>query len=206
MKLGYVVLQLRIKETRFEDRIGGAAALQMALDSTLLDEMMFVIQLSDDTPPNEYDSSINQLVAEKFGVIVALKMDEDPTDETGIKAFDKLHDVREEIFGALLGWQMPGAESLCYYRGGNLLDFNRAWLWYQFEFEVETRLTDMVDVGVDDLGRLQRIYAQYVLGLWDDSEAAPLEGVPPYLPIDEYDAAQSNLRLVDMKQMVQEEE
>ena len=203
MKLGYVALQLRLAETRFENRIGGSAALALAQDSTLTDEMMFVIPLAENASSNEYDNMINQIVTERFGVIVALKMDEDITDKTGIKAFDKLHDVRTEIFKALLGWQMPDAESICSYSGGQLLDFNRAWLWYQFEFTVGTRIQAEVELDWTDTGVLQKIYAQYVLGEYDDGSI--LEGVPPLLTANETNPI-SGLRLVDMAQMIQRED
>lgn len=200
-----MALQLRLANTRFENRIGGAAEVALAEDATLTNEMVFVVPLSESAPPNVHDSHINQKLTETFGVIVALKMDTDLADKTGIIAFDKLHDVRTEIFGALLGWQMPEAESLCYYSGGRLIDYNAAWLWYQFEFSVDTRLQALVELDMTDVELFKKIYAQYVLGPWEDSEAYPLKGVEPLLTIDETDPDQSDLRLVDMKDMIQED-
>jgi hypothetical protein len=206
MKLGYVALKLRLANTRFINRIGGAAAMALALDSTLADEMLFIIPLSETVTPNEQDNNINQIISEKFGVVVALRMDDDSTDKTGIKPFDKLQDVRDEIFGALLGWEMPDAESLCSFAGGRLLDFNRAWMWYQFEFLVKTRIEERIMQDETDVGWLKTIYAQYVLGEYDedDSTIEILRGGKPLLPVEETDPI-SGIRLVDMTQIVEED-
>jgi len=207
MRLGYVVLKLRLANTSFENRIGGSAALALALESTLAQEMVFVIPLSETVPANAYDSGINQLITERFGLVVALKMDADPADKTGIRAFDRLHDVRAEFLSVLSGWEMPdaGVDSLVYYVGGRLLDFNRAWMWYQFEFEFQTRLEEMTQPDTTDVGVLNKIYAQYVLGPWSASNAKTRNAVKdpaPFLTIDETDPI-DGLRLVDMEQIIE---
>ncbi len=206
MKLSAVALKLRIADTSFANRIGGAAALGLATESTLLVETVFVIPLLENASANEYENHINQVITERFGLVVALKMDEDPTDETGIQAFDRLHDVRQEFFDTLLGWEMPGTEGLCAYGGGLLLDFNRAWLWYQFAFEVKTRLEDILELDMTDVVPFNRLYAQWVLGPWEGSNAElreAIRGVAPHLPVNETDPADS-LRLIDMAQMIQQ--
>ncbi len=208
MKLSAVALKLRLADTSFEDRIGGSAALALAVESTLAVEMVFVIPLLESTNDNEYDNTINQVVTERFGLVVALKMDDDLTDKTGIQAFDRLHDIRSEFFKALLGWQMPEAESICAYAGASFLDFHRGWLWYQYSFEVKTRLGSEVELDMTDVSPFDRIYAQWVLGPWDGSNAElreALKQVAPRLPADETDPA-DGLRLIDMAQMIQREE
>ena len=52
MKLGPIVLKLRAADTRFENRIAGAAELAAALEGTLQKEMAFVIQLDENATPN----------------------------------------------------------------------------------------------------------------------------------------------------------
>lgn len=207
MRLSAVALKLRVDDTSFENRIGGSAALDLALDSTLAVEMVFVIPLLESAGPNEYPNHINQVITERFGLVVALKMDEDLTDKTGIQAFDRLHDIRQEFFDSLLGWEMPGAESICNYAGATLLDFNRGWMWYQYAFETKTRLglDDTAEPDMTNVTPFERIYAQYVLGPWDGSNAElreAIRGVAPYLPVDETDPTDS-LRLIDMAQMIQ---
>jgi hypothetical protein len=140
MKLGKIVLKLRLANTTFENMIGGAVELTAAINNTLTKEMAFVIPLIDDARVNEYDNFINQAITERFGVVVALRNDLDFADKLGIAAYDRLHDIRNEIFSAILGWQIAEAETITYYRGGKLVGFNSAYLYYQFEFEYQSRV------------------------------------------------------------------
>jgi len=159
--LSSIVLKLRAGKTHFENRIAGAAELEAALRGTLQKEMAFVIPLNEDTTPNEYDTSINQKVIERFGVVVAVASDESQRDKTGITAYDSLHNTRAELFRCLLGWLIPGAEDLVSYGGGRLLQFDRSYLWYQYEF-VTTFLIDEDDgVPLGETNWLDTIRAEY---------------------------------------------
>lgn len=165
MRLGPIVLKLRLANTRFENRIAGAAELAFSLKGSLLAEMAFVVQLSEASSPNVYDSGINQKITERFGIIVMLKNDVSQKDKTGLTAYDSLFEIRKELLKALLGWQIPGTESLVSYGGGRVLGINRAQFWYQFEFEAMTRIDDNdgIDVGRDKLENFDIIYAQWVM-------------------------------------------
>ena len=166
MKIGPVVLKIRAAETRFANKVGGAAELALAMTYTLKEEMAFVVQLTETASRNDYDSGINQKINETFAVIVAIDNATTEKDKLGIIAHDTLYDVRSEIFGAILGWQMDNTvEDIISYNGGKLLRIDRAHLWYQFEFSVGTRITDEdgFDNGEDDLDWFDRIYAQYIL-------------------------------------------
>ena len=177
MRIGPIALKLRIAKTRFGDLIGGAAELAYALAGTLTKEVAFVIQLAETVDPNTYDSGINQKISERFGVIVALDNATSDRDKTGLTAYDTLFEIRTELFAALLGWQMPGAEDLVSYGGGRILGIDRARLWYQFEFVAGTRISDEdgVDSGVEALEDFDTIYAQYVL---TPSADLPAGGIP----------------------------
>jgi len=165
VKLGPLVLKIRLAETRFENRIGGAAELALAMTYTLQKEMAFVVQMAETAGQNKYDSGINQLITERFAVIVAINNASSDKDKLGLTAYDSLYEIRAEIFKAILGWQMNGAESLVSYAGGRVVRVDRAYLWYQFEFLVDTRISDDdgIDVGAEDLGLFDRIYAQWIL-------------------------------------------
>lgn len=180
MKLQPIVLKLRVAETRFNNKIAGAAQLALAMTNTLYEEMAFVIQLSEVASRKEYDSGINQKITERFAIVVALKNDTESTDKTGIIANDLLFTVRAQLWKALLGWQMDeGEESLIYYSGSRLLRIDPSYLWHQYEFEVEMRVDndDGVDLGETDA--FNSIYAQYVLT--PDSQI-PITGETPKLP------------------------
>ena len=175
MQIAPVVLRLRLASTRFENRIAGAAELALALSGTLQEEVAFVIQLGETCPPNEYDNHINQVVTERFAIIAAIKNDTAQSDKTGLTAYDSLYSFRQELFDAILGWQMDQAESLVYYRGGRVVEINRAWLWYQFEFEFTMRLGNDVVDNTGDLNYFDTIFAQYVLS---PSADLPVENLP----------------------------
>lgn len=180
MKLQPVVLKLRAADTRFGNKIAGAAQLAYALSNTLYEEMAFVIQLNEVASKKEYDSGVNQKIIERFAVVVALKNDTSSEDKTGIIAYDLIHTVRAQIWKALLGWQMgEGEESLIYYGGGKIFSLNAAYLWYQFDFEVESRIDndDGVEEGETDM--FNTIYAQYVL---TPNSQIPVTGETPRLP------------------------
>lgn len=175
MILGAIALKLRTATTDFENRIAGVAELDMAIRNTLKNEMAFVIPLVDDAVGNTIESSTEQKMIERFGVITAIATDTSQKDKTGLTAYDRLHDIRNQIFKPLIGWDM-GFEGLIYYRGGRLLEINRGYLWWQFEFEFESRITVHKDgygyveetevdnrQQVSQLPDLDTIYAQYLL-------------------------------------------
>jgi len=192
MKLGPIVLKLRLADTRFGNLIGGAAefAEATALDATLQKDTAFVVQLAENAGTNNQSSGINQKITEIFAVIVAIANDSQQKDKLGITAFDSLHDIRTELFRAILGWQLPEAdipdiESVISYNGGQLLGINRGYLWYQFSFEVSSRITEQegVDVGKDNLPTLKEIFAQYTLNL----DGVTLGVSPKELPVNSND-------------------
>lgn len=187
MRIGPIVLKLRLASTRFENRIAGAAELSLALQGTLQAEMAFVIQLSEAAADNKLDNEVEQKLTERFGIVVALDNGTSDKDKTGLTAYDSLFATRAEIWKALLGWKMDGAESYpISYRGGRVLGINRAQFWYQFEFSVDAWIgqEDGIDVGRDDLDNFDKIYARWALigptgreyGEWADFD---VRGAPP---------------------------
>jgi len=177
LKLGSIALKLRIAETCFGNNIAGAAEFGYAWSKSLKKQVAFVIPLGETAVPNNLDNGINQLITERFAVVVVIENDTSAKDQIGLTAYDSLHDIRAEIFSAILGWQIPGTEDIISYGGAKLIGINSANLWYQFEFITTTRLDDDdgVDVGASDLADFDTIYAQWELA---PSENLPVGGVP----------------------------
>lgn len=172
MRIGKIALKIRAADTIFENRVAGSAELDLALMNTLRVEMAFVIPLIENAEENTYDSAIEQPLIERFGVIVAIKNDTTQSDKLGIIAYDKLHDIREELLNCLIGWEMTEAESPVWYRGGRLLNTNGAWLWYQFEFEYQSRIGVVnknqalqTEIGAVDSDSKIESYAGLVYGI-----------------------------------------
>jgi hypothetical protein len=207
MRISPIVLKLRLANTRFGELVGGSAELAKALTGSLRKDMAFVIPLGEDAVRNEHDSAVEQSMIERFGVIIVLANDISQKDKLGIKAYDLVHDVRNELFGALMNLDL-GFELPISYRGGSLINLDSAYLWYQFEFDYTTRISTDPDTGiasvqertVDDrkqvsqLDDFESIYTQFVL-----SPSVNLETIkddPTYnLPI-------SNLSLIDMSTVI----
>jgi hypothetical protein len=145
MRLGEIVLRIRSYKTHFGNFIGGAIELDTAIKNTLKKDMAFVIPLIDEVGKNQYDTSFNQRLTERFGVIVALANDTSQSDKLGFLAYDQMHDIRGELIKALCGWIPIDAESQICYRGGKLVDFNNGYIWYQFEFEYDSRIIQTKD-------------------------------------------------------------
>lgn len=188
MKLGALVLKLRDAETSFA-LVGGAAEYAWARESTLKKEAAFIIPLQDTASPNQTDTEIIQTITEQFAVVAAIKNSTEFEDKTGFSAYNRVHDIRTEIFNAFLGLdigrvygQAEGfmSESLIYYKGGQLLDMDRAFMWYQFTFEYQMTVGSFVHEEAD--GFFDKIWVDYVLQPSDDlpiSEHLPIDAFAP---------------------------
>ncbi len=163
MDLGAVVLQIRGAATRFGNNVMGAAELALAQEFPLKEDSAFVIPIADAAPVNQGDSSINQVMTERIGVI-AVMSNVSKKDLLGFDNYSLVDTVRNQLFVALLGWQCPGTESLMYYAGGKLIAFDTAWFWYQFEFEAQTRLQEKYDPGAGALPYLTEMFSQWKVG------------------------------------------
>lgn len=204
MKLGPIVLKIRLAETLFGNMVAGAAEMDAATEDEAPEEAAYVIQLAETASPNQYDTTIKQTVTETFGVAVCLRNDLSQRDKLGLTAYDKLFDVRKQLFHALLGWMMPGADSLVEYSGGRLLSADRAYLWYLFEFSVEVGIdleSDGTDEGYSELGSFDQIYAEYILAPSTKLPVNKVGGAEYALTIgpDRRDAVQNVDLTVDLK-------
>lgn len=175
MKLGAIALKLRLGGTRFEERVFGAAEFALVPRATVTNESAFVLPLIEMATPNEQVNTVQQRIVERFGVVVALNNN---LDTTGLRAFDDLEDCRAEIFKAILGWNMPGAESVVSYASGRLLDITHSYLWYQFAFQVESRI-DIADCVEPSIGApFDMIYAQWKLNPTADELKTIMDTLP----------------------------
>lgn len=150
MRIAPIILKLRAANTSFKNRVAGAADLEKAFKGTLRSEFLFVVPLREDAElekiRNDYDKGVNQALFETFGIVVAIVNDSTDKDKLGFLAYDRIHDIRAEIFKAILGWEVPysvrpdgvaesNEKSDIYYKGGRLVEVNAANMWYIFEFE-----------------------------------------------------------------------
>lgn len=157
MRIGAIVLKLRWHQTSFGNYVGGANELNMALNTAnnVKHDSLFVVPMKEDVTENQNDGYLNQMITENFSIIVCLINDYNQVDKLGMTAYEKLHDKRNEIFKAILGWELPYAESIISYGGGELLEVTPAYLWYKYNFRYNSRILSGYpygDYGSEDLG------------------------------------------------------
>ncbi len=149
MQLGLIALRIRQADiSAFGTRVYGSAEMAQALEFTLIEEAAFVIPLGESSTPNDEDAGINQTVTERFGVVFALKNDTEVQEKLGLTAYDRLHNLRAELFSGILGWDIEGNESRISFAAGVFMDMDGAWFWYRYDFDMELRLT-LSDDGID---------------------------------------------------------
>lgn len=90
----------------------------------------YVIASVDATDDNETQNTVIQRVTDQFAVVVVLEA----TDERGQEANDLLHDIRTELWRALIGWKPAPEYMALEYGRGSLLHISRARAVYQMTF------------------------------------------------------------------------
>ncbi|WP_433647492.1 phage tail terminator protein [Kosakonia pseudosacchari] len=140
MKLTPIIAALRARCQIFENRVAGAAQFKNLPEAGKMKLPSAYVVPGDDSPGEQKSQTDYwQDLREGFSVIVFVS---NGRDERGQWAsYDVVHDIRNMLFKALLGWNPePDGEPITY-DGGTLLDVNRYELTYQFDFVVENELS-----------------------------------------------------------------
>lgn len=137
MKLNPLVAQLRADCPTFAGRVSAGIDWDAVVDSAKLAlPAAYVINAADAAGDNQVQNGVQQIITDLFSVVVVL----DSGDERGQAANDAVHDLRAELWRALVGWK-PGAEyTPIEYVKGELLHISRARTVYQFSFIAEFQL------------------------------------------------------------------
>ena len=137
MKLNPIVAHLRLTCPTFADRIAGGIDWDSVVDSAQLElPAAYVIATADAATPSTAQNVVVQDITDQFNVVIVLKT----SDERGQADNDLLHDIRAELWRALVGWE-PGPEyTPIEYGKGALLHISRARVVYQFTFFSEFQL------------------------------------------------------------------
>ena len=140
MDLTPIVAALRQRCPSFAQRVAGAAEYEAASASTALAvPHAFVIPL-DDSPTDSQSENVNrQSLVDAFAVVVVASV-AGMTDERGQAAMAVVHNLRRELWAALLGWEPAAGYEGITYQGGSLQSIDRSRIWYQFEFGAETEI------------------------------------------------------------------
>jgi hypothetical protein len=150
MNLESVIAQLKTYVPALGGRISGAADFAAGLESVVDLPLPagFVMPLDDDAGDNDSYPGLYQPVTERIGVVVEFDNTtrSDADARTGFSGADQVYPMRANIFSAVLSWiptdQVGRAARGFSYGGGRLLTFDRARLFWQFEFTLDTLITD----------------------------------------------------------------
>lgn len=137
MKLNPIVAHLRLTCPTFAGRVAGGIDWDAVVESAQLPlPAAYVIATADAATPNKVETGVIQDITDQFNVVIVL----DTSDERGQADNDLLHDIRAELWRALVGWE-PGPEyTPIEYGKGALLHISRARVVYQFTFFSEFQL------------------------------------------------------------------
>jgi hypothetical protein len=137
MKLNPIVAHLRLTCPTFSGRIAGGIDWDAVVDSAQLGlPAAYVIATADAATPSKAQNVVIQNITDQFNVVIVLET----SDERGQADNDLLHEIRAELWRALVGWK-PGPEyTPIEYGKGALLHISRARVVYQFTFFSEFQL------------------------------------------------------------------
>jgi hypothetical protein len=131
MKITPVVLQLRQYCPLFAGRIAGGIDFDAVKASQQVDRPgAFVIATGDDATENDIENGVRQNIIDSFDVVVIL----DTKDSRGQLAVDVLHEIRAQLWRALVGWKPAPEYDLITYDGGSLVQIDRALVIYRYSF------------------------------------------------------------------------
>ncbi len=138
MKLLPIINRIKSNCSVFGGRVAAFAELSNVGKGRLTAPAAFVVPERDQPGENESQNGYRQNIKESFVVIVAL----DPQSREGTTSIEALHDLRAELWAALLTWAPSDEHSGIVYEGGELMEFNAAQFFYQYEFSAATQITE----------------------------------------------------------------
>ncbi|MHA3735109.1 phage tail terminator protein [Pseudomonas sp. Eth.TT006] len=135
MKMTPLIAQLRDQCPTLGYRI--AAGIDLATlqaDNPLQTPCAYVVPLADIASASTAQNSASQPIRDRFEIVLAL----DATD--GTKALDLLHDLRAELWRALVGFKPDSHYSAIVYDGGEMVSINSSRAFYRLRFFAEFQL------------------------------------------------------------------
>lgn len=150
MNLDKVITQIKSTVTLFANNVAGAAAYAKGVSDQvwLPTPAAYIIPLDEEAEPNSQQTGLQQIITERIGIIIQV---DNSGDRRGQEAVTEYDAVRSAIFKQILDWRPdwdpnnPTANREAkglYYAGGRLVDFDRARLFYQFDFALDITVTE----------------------------------------------------------------
>lgn len=131
MKISPVVAHLRQYCPIFAGRVSGGIDLEkIAASQQMAKPAAFVVATGDDAGENDLQNGVRQDITDTFDVLVVMAA----TEERGQGNVDQVHDVRAQLWRALIGWKPEAYLEPITYDGGELFKIDRAQVLYRFAF------------------------------------------------------------------------
>lgn len=135
MKITPILTQLRAQCPSLADHISVGVDLALLQgNSALPTPSAHVLPLADLASNSTAQNLTTQPIRDRFEIVLAL----DASDPT--KALDLLHDLRAELWRALVGFKPDTDYSAIVYDGGELLSINSSRAFYRLRFFAEFQL------------------------------------------------------------------
>lgn len=142
MNLQAVIEQIKANCPLFGGRVAGAAEFAASKDQVWMDlPACYVIPLEESAGENTISNALRQLITEQVGVVVEF---DNRADRRGQSVAETFEDMKAGIFAAVLNWRLDPQRAArgLEYAGSRLLDFDRARLFYQWDFSLTSLITD----------------------------------------------------------------
>lgn len=137
MKLNPLVAHLRLACPSFAGRVSGGIDWDAVVESAQLPlPAAYVIATADAAAPSKAQNKVIQDITDQFNVVIVL----DTSDERGQADNELLHDMRAELWRALIGFIPSPEYTPIEYGKGALLHISRARVVYQFTFFSEFQI------------------------------------------------------------------
>lgn len=140
MKLSLIVKALRAWAPGFGQRVLSAPQFKPIPENQHLDVPAAYVMPWEDAPDGKDNASpggYRQTVSDGFSVLVVV---DNRAGEYSPAAADQVHDLRAEIWAALLGWEPSDDYDEIVYQGGGIEYVDRARLYYRLDFSARTEI------------------------------------------------------------------
>jgi len=132
MKHADVISRLKASETGLVHVDGAAGYIGLSDGRIKKSPTGYVVPLGERAAPSKSNGAVRQLVAVRFGVIIGF-MNSGGAGARGVEGYD---DVRQGVFDALLGYQLPGTQTPIEYGGARIMGLDRktSTAWFELSF------------------------------------------------------------------------
>lgn len=131
MNVDLVIEELRARCPIFNNRVGGAASLDVIKEAAnLVYPSAYVIHTRDDGRELDSGNGYQQEVVVEFSVLVNVS---NMIDERGQSGYATLDTIKDQLFKCLLRWKIGNADRI-EFSGGELYSLDRATLAWEFKF------------------------------------------------------------------------